>query len=180
MFLQKPTSYCSSSPLKTPSLLKTNGNSLRDRSVTLMLLAIVAIFLCCNCLAFCNNIYDNVQVAKKHAQESGSSNSTLLPPEVRIHFFSFEEYIDIMGLDPIRLICFVHFSIFHKFIFSNINLYSIFSDRRTLTRLRWGMEYFRRVDFRFFRRNFESFDQFKLVEFYVCLSDILEQISIDY
>ncbi|EFP08878.1 hypothetical protein CRE_18047 [Caenorhabditis remanei] len=69
-------------PLKTPSLLKTNGNSLRDRSVTLMLLAIVAIFLCCNCLAFCNNIYDNVQVAKKHAQESGSSNSTLLPPEI--------------------------------------------------------------------------------------------------
>uniref|UniRef100_A0A8R1DPG1 G_PROTEIN_RECEP_F1_2 domain-containing protein n=2 Tax=Caenorhabditis japonica TaxID=281687 RepID=A0A8R1DPG1_CAEJA len=64
------------SPLKTPSLLKTNGNSLRDRSVTLMLLAIVAIFLFCNCLAFCNNIYDNVQVAKKHAQETESFNRT--------------------------------------------------------------------------------------------------------
>ncbi|CAI2354688.1 unnamed protein product [Caenorhabditis sp. 36 PRJEB53466] len=63
-------------PLKTPSLLKTNGNSLRDRSVTLMLLAIVAIFLCCNCLAFCNNIYDNVQVARKHGQDVNAFNHT--------------------------------------------------------------------------------------------------------
>uniref|UniRef100_A0A1I7V4R2 G_PROTEIN_RECEP_F1_2 domain-containing protein n=2 Tax=Caenorhabditis tropicalis TaxID=1561998 RepID=A0A1I7V4R2_9PELO len=70
------------SPLKTPSLLKTNGNSLRDRSVTLMLLAIVAIFLCCNCLAFCNNIYDNVQLAKRHAQELNSINQTSYPPEI--------------------------------------------------------------------------------------------------
>ncbi|CAD6193725.1 unnamed protein product [Caenorhabditis auriculariae] len=61
-------------PLKTPSLLKTNGNSLRDRSVTLMLLAIVAIFLCCNCLAFCNNIYEIVRGAAAHV---ASTNSTV-------------------------------------------------------------------------------------------------------
>ncbi|CBA11610.1 G-protein coupled receptors family 1 profile domain-containing protein [Caenorhabditis elegans] len=69
-------------PLKTPSLLKTNGNSLRDRSVTLMLLAIVAIFLCCNCLAFCNNIYENVQHVKKHASDSQSLNQTSFVPEI--------------------------------------------------------------------------------------------------
>ncbi|ULT89352.1 hypothetical protein L5515_007920 [Caenorhabditis briggsae] len=78
-------------PLKTPSLLKTNGNSLRDRSVTLMLLAIVAIFLCCNCLAFCNNIYDNVHVVKKHAQESDAFNQTSFLPEIEEQSQDYDE-----------------------------------------------------------------------------------------
>ncbi|KAH7694856.1 Protein FRPR-9 b, partial [Aphelenchoides avenae] len=37
-------------------------NSLRDRSVTLMLLAIVALFLLCNGLAFCNSIVESVML----------------------------------------------------------------------------------------------------------------------
>ncbi|CAI4229786.1 unnamed protein product [Auanema sp. JU1783] len=67
------------SPLRNPSLLKTNGNSVRDRSVTLMLLAIVAIFLCCNCLAFCNNIYEIVRdatAAEDISMEASTSNNT--------------------------------------------------------------------------------------------------------
>ncbi|CAI4229785.1 unnamed protein product [Auanema sp. JU1783] len=66
-------------PLRNPSLLKTNGNSVRDRSVTLMLLAIVAIFLCCNCLAFCNNIYEIVRdatAAEDISMEASTSNNT--------------------------------------------------------------------------------------------------------
>ncbi|CAJ0560899.1 unnamed protein product, partial [Mesorhabditis spiculigera] len=43
---------------RSPSFLKTNSNSVRDRSVTMMLLAIVGIFLFCNCLALCNNLID--------------------------------------------------------------------------------------------------------------------------
>ncbi|KAK6753372.1 hypothetical protein RB195_012767 [Necator americanus] len=50
----------------------SKGGSVRDRSVTLMLLAIVAIFLCCNCLAFCNNIYEIVRDARAHI---GSMNN---------------------------------------------------------------------------------------------------------
>lgn len=38
-------------------------NSIRDRSVTLMLLAIVGIFLGCNGLAFCNNIVEILIIA---------------------------------------------------------------------------------------------------------------------
>ncbi|VDO38287.1 unnamed protein product [Haemonchus placei] len=51
-------------PLKAPGL--SRGGSVRDRSVTMMLLAIVGIFLCCNCLAFCNNIYEIVRDASSH------------------------------------------------------------------------------------------------------------------
>ncbi|CAB3397579.1 unnamed protein product [Caenorhabditis bovis] len=71
------------SPLKTPSLLKTNGNSLRDRSVTMMLLAIVAIFLCCNCLAFCNNIYEIV----RDARGSALINTTTVEQEESLNVF---------------------------------------------------------------------------------------------
>uniref|UniRef100_A0A0K0EQT2 Col_cuticle_N domain-containing protein n=1 Tax=Strongyloides stercoralis TaxID=6248 RepID=A0A0K0EQT2_STRER len=50
----------SSNGFKLPrSFLKTQfTNSVRDRSVTLMLLAIVAMFLGCNGLAFCNNFVE--------------------------------------------------------------------------------------------------------------------------
>uniref|UniRef100_A0A1I7XFB9 G_PROTEIN_RECEP_F1_2 domain-containing protein n=1 Tax=Heterorhabditis bacteriophora TaxID=37862 RepID=A0A1I7XFB9_HETBA len=63
-------------PLRNSPLLKTNGNSVRDRSVTLMLLAIVAIFLCCNCLAFCNNIYEIVNNARAHIEHNTTETGT--------------------------------------------------------------------------------------------------------
>nr|CDJ85314.1 Hypothetical protein CBG08555 [Haemonchus contortus] len=61
-------------PLKAPGL--SRGGSVRDRSVTMMLLAIVGIFLCCNCLAFCNNIYEIVRDASSH----NANNSTQIAP----------------------------------------------------------------------------------------------------
>lgn len=39
-------------------------NSTRDRSVTLMLLAIVALFLFCNGLAFCNSIVESIMLIR--------------------------------------------------------------------------------------------------------------------
>ncbi|KAK6023320.1 hypothetical protein OSTOST_10897, partial [Ostertagia ostertagi] len=54
----------------------TKGGSVRDRSVTMMLLAIVGIFLCCNCLAFCNNIYEIVRDTRAHIE----SNVTHIEP----------------------------------------------------------------------------------------------------
>uniref|UniRef100_A0A7E4V055 G_PROTEIN_RECEP_F1_2 domain-containing protein n=1 Tax=Panagrellus redivivus TaxID=6233 RepID=A0A7E4V055_PANRE len=50
-------------------------NSLRDRSVTLMLLAIVALFLGCNGLAFCNNIVE-ILVFTDHISEDENSGSS--------------------------------------------------------------------------------------------------------
>ncbi|KAE9553475.1 hypothetical protein FO519_003304 [Halicephalobus sp. NKZ332] len=46
-------------------------NSIRDRSVTLMLLAIVGIFLGCNGLAFCNNIIEILIVTNHQMTEEG-------------------------------------------------------------------------------------------------------------
>uniref|UniRef100_A0A0K0D0Z0 G_PROTEIN_RECEP_F1_2 domain-containing protein n=1 Tax=Angiostrongylus cantonensis TaxID=6313 RepID=A0A0K0D0Z0_ANGCA len=50
----------------------SKSGSVRDRSVTLMLLAIVAIFLCCNSLAFCNNIYEIVRDARAHIEQNST------------------------------------------------------------------------------------------------------------
>ncbi|KAK5975463.1 hypothetical protein GCK32_014285 [Trichostrongylus colubriformis] len=61
-------------PLKGYGMSK--GGSVRDRSVTMMLLAIVGIFLCCNCLAFCNNIYEIVRDTRAHIE----SNVTQIDP----------------------------------------------------------------------------------------------------
>jgi hypothetical protein len=47
-------------------------NSTRDRSVTLMLLAIVALFLLCNGLAFCNSIVESVMLLR----EQGTTNES--------------------------------------------------------------------------------------------------------
>ncbi|CAD5232118.1 unnamed protein product [Bursaphelenchus xylophilus] len=47
-------------------------NSWRDRSVTLMLLAIVALFLLCNGLAFCNGIMESIMLLKSDAGVSES------------------------------------------------------------------------------------------------------------
>ncbi|EPB68874.1 hypothetical protein ANCCEY_12038 [Ancylostoma ceylanicum] len=63
-------------PLRSPGLSK--GGSVRDRSVTLMLLAIVAIFLCCNCLAFCNNIYEIVRDTRAHIENDSNSTQSML------------------------------------------------------------------------------------------------------
>ncbi|PIO60335.1 hypothetical protein TELCIR_18170 [Teladorsagia circumcincta] len=59
----------------------TKGGSVRDRSVTMMLLAIVGIFLCCNCLAFCNNIYEIVRDTRAHIE----SNVTHIEPSKSIN-----------------------------------------------------------------------------------------------
>ncbi|CAJ0589774.1 unnamed protein product [Cylicocyclus nassatus] len=66
-------------PLRTPAIAK--GGSVRDRSVTLMLLAIVAIFLCCNCLAFCNNIYEIVRDARAHIESENNSTQIVSPKD---------------------------------------------------------------------------------------------------
>lgn len=42
---------------------------MRDRSVTLMLLAIVALFLGCNGLAFCNSIYESIMLVRDSKAE---------------------------------------------------------------------------------------------------------------
>ncbi|RCN46445.1 hypothetical protein ANCCAN_07533 [Ancylostoma caninum] len=63
-------------PLRSPGISK--GGSVRDRSVTLMLLAIVAIFLCCNCLAFCNNIYEIVRDTRAHIENESNSTQSML------------------------------------------------------------------------------------------------------
>jgi len=58
----------------TPLFLKTQRkrftNSTRDRSVTMMLLAIVALFLLCNGLAFCNSIVESVMLLRDSDGES--------------------------------------------------------------------------------------------------------------
>ncbi|CAI5451636.1 unnamed protein product [Caenorhabditis angaria] len=82
-------------PLKTPSLLKTNGNSLRDRSVTLMLLAIVAIFLCCNCLAFCNNIYENVNFQKRERDRVGNVTVEFIDPSNNVTMNTIDTFFGI-------------------------------------------------------------------------------------
>jgi hypothetical protein len=54
--------------LKPPR--KQFTNSTRDRSVTMMLLAIVALFLLCNGLAFCNSIVESVMLLRDSDGES--------------------------------------------------------------------------------------------------------------
>ncbi|WKY11748.1 hypothetical protein Q1695_003370 [Nippostrongylus brasiliensis] len=68
-------------PLRAPGVTKTG--SVRDRSVTLMLLAIVAIFLCCNCLAFCNNIYEIVRDAR--ARIDNGNTTHVEPPSTEVN-----------------------------------------------------------------------------------------------
>ncbi|VDM23636.1 unnamed protein product [Toxocara canis] len=55
------------------SVSAANANSVRDRSVTLMLLAIVAMFLECNGLAFCNNIVEILIFVDKIDSKSSES-----------------------------------------------------------------------------------------------------------
>ncbi|VDM63729.1 unnamed protein product [Angiostrongylus costaricensis] len=50
----------------------SKSGSVRDRSVTLMLLAIVVIFLFCNSLAFCNNIYEIVRDTRAHIEQNST------------------------------------------------------------------------------------------------------------
>ncbi|KIH58809.1 hypothetical protein ANCDUO_10976 [Ancylostoma duodenale] len=71
-------------PLRSPGLSK--GGSVRDRSVTLMLLAIVAIFLCCNCLAFCNNIYEIVRDTRAHIENESNSTQSMLAKDLQVPF----------------------------------------------------------------------------------------------
>ncbi|KHJ98406.1 hypothetical protein OESDEN_01614 [Oesophagostomum dentatum] len=78
-------------PLRSPGLSKSG--SVRDRSVTLMLLAIVAIFLCCNCLAFCNNIYEIVRDARAHIESE--TNSTMSAPSKEANSFAMDQSQDI-------------------------------------------------------------------------------------
>uniref|UniRef100_A0AC34F502 Uncharacterized protein n=1 Tax=Panagrolaimus sp. ES5 TaxID=591445 RepID=A0AC34F502_9BILA len=67
------------SKLSNASIFKPNSelfkrkftNSIRDRSVTLMLLAIVGIFLGCNGLAFCNNIVEILIIANHQMTNNG-------------------------------------------------------------------------------------------------------------
>ncbi|KJH47352.1 hypothetical protein DICVIV_06557 [Dictyocaulus viviparus] len=59
------------SPLRGGS---SKSSSVRDRSVTNMLLAIVAIFLCCNSLAFCNNIYEIVRDNSNHIETNSTQS----------------------------------------------------------------------------------------------------------
>lgn len=47
-------------------------NSTRDRSVTLMLLAIVALFLICNGLAFCNSIVESIMLIRSSDDTTSS------------------------------------------------------------------------------------------------------------
>jgi len=55
------------------------SNSTRDRSITMMLLAIVALFLLCNGLAFLNSIIESIMLFA-----SDESNKNVLP----VLFFS--------------------------------------------------------------------------------------------
>ncbi|VDL86884.1 unnamed protein product [Nippostrongylus brasiliensis] len=48
-----------------------------------MLLAIVAIFLCCNCLAFCNNIYEIVRDAR--ARIDNGNTTHVEPPSTEVN-----------------------------------------------------------------------------------------------
>lgn len=105
-------------PLKASSLPR--GGSVRDRSVTLMLLAIVAIFLCCNCLAFCNNIYEIVRDYHGHVDSNvtqtdpgSKANETVTVPENQDLFdFSVELSNILISLNSSS-------SIFVYFVFSS-------------------------------------------------------------
>jgi hypothetical protein len=59
-------------------------NSWRDRSVTLMLLAIVALFLSLNSLAFCNSIFESIM---------------MMQPEMESHMVAmFENSVEISNV----------------------------------------------------------------------------------
>lgn len=60
------------SKLNGPSVSVKNRftNSWRDRSVTLMLLAIVALFLLCNGLAFCNGIMESIMMIQSNGNDT--------------------------------------------------------------------------------------------------------------
>ncbi|KAK0411590.1 hypothetical protein QR680_005731 [Steinernema hermaphroditum] len=67
-----------------PSCIKqAHTSSVRDRSVTLMLLAIVAMFLGCNGLAFCNNIVE-ILIFVDSVQMENSGNTALFEKSVEI------------------------------------------------------------------------------------------------
>ncbi|KAJ1346675.1 hypothetical protein KIN20_001563 [Parelaphostrongylus tenuis] len=59
----------------------SRSGSVRDRSVTHMLLTIVAIFLCCNSLAFCNNIYEIVRDARAHIVQNSTQPAVSIKVE---------------------------------------------------------------------------------------------------
>ena len=64
--------YVNFSILKPSTELFKNRftNSWRDRSVTLMLLAIVALFLLCNGLAFCNGIMESIMMIQNSEEDN--------------------------------------------------------------------------------------------------------------
>uniref|UniRef100_A0A1I8AVU0 G_PROTEIN_RECEP_F1_2 domain-containing protein n=1 Tax=Steinernema glaseri TaxID=37863 RepID=A0A1I8AVU0_9BILA len=67
-----------------PSCMKqAHTSSVRDRSVTLMLLAIVAMFLGCNGLAFCNNLVE-ILIFVDSVQMENNGNTALFEKSVEI------------------------------------------------------------------------------------------------